>query len=72
MSTLQHRVNNYLSGKHSDYVSEASEAETIDTIFQLLKKAEDDLSAAQQRVDRLKWELSKAQSAGINSPSLKS
>jgi hypothetical protein len=62
MNTLQHRVDQYLHGKPPEYVLEESETEAVESIFNLLQKAEDDLQAAKERVDRLKWELAKAQS----------
>ena len=59
-SSLQHRVQEYLRNKPIAYASERSEKEAVEAIFTLLKKAEEELKAAQERVDRLKWELAKS------------
>jgi len=61
MSTLQQRVKEVLSGAPTDYASDDSDADMVNTVFDLLQKAEDDLNAAQARVDNLKWKLAKAQ-----------
>ena len=58
--TLQQRVTSLLRSEHSGYVSGESDIETVDAIYQTLLRAEKDLEAAQERVDRLKWELAKA------------
>ena len=62
MNTLQNRVDQYLHGKPAAYVAEESETEAVETIFIELQKAEEVLQTARERVDRLKWELAKAQS----------
>ena len=61
-NSLQQRVNDYLREKTSTYVVQESNDEAIADIFTSLKKAERDLKAAQDRVDRLKWELARVQS----------
>jgi hypothetical protein len=60
--SLHNRVNDYLRGKPVGYAVEESEESTIEAIFDQLRKAEQDLKAVQERVDRLKWELAKAKS----------
>lgn len=60
MSTLQQRVREILNNGQADYTSAESEADAVDSIFDLLQKAELDLKAAQTRVDDLKWKLAKA------------
>jgi hypothetical protein len=64
MSSLQNRVDQYLKDQYIGYVSEPSETETVEDLFRMVKKAEEELSAAQERVDRLKWELARVQSQG--------
>jgi hypothetical protein len=61
-NSLNNRVNEYLRGKPVTYAVEESEEAMIEAIFDQLHKAEEDLKAAQERVDRLKWELAKAKS----------
>ncbi len=61
-NSLQQRVNAYLREKTSTYVVQESNDEAVADIFASLKKAEKDLKAAQDRVDRLKWELARVQS----------
>lgn len=61
MSSLQQRVNQILSDAVPDYASDDSEADVINSIYDMLQKAEADLSAARTRVDNLKWKLAKAQ-----------
>lgn len=58
--SLQERINDYLRGKPSDYASEESEEEVVKTLLGMLQKAEQDLKAAQERIDRIKWELAKS------------
>ncbi|MEZ5504279.1 MAG: hypothetical protein R3E50_17080 [Halioglobus sp.] len=58
--SLHNRVNEYLRGKPAAYAAEAPEEASVEAIFDMLQKAEADLKGAQQRVDRLKWELAKA------------
>jgi uncharacterized protein YbcI len=60
--SLQQRINDYLRGKPSDYASEESEEEIVKTLLGMLQKAEQDLKAAQERIDRIKWELAKSRS----------
>ena len=61
MSSLQQRVNQLLSDAVPDYAADDSEADVINSIYDMLQKAEADLSAARTRVDNLKWKLVKAQ-----------
>jgi hypothetical protein len=61
MSTLQQRVAEVLSDSLPVYVVDNSEANAVESIFDMLQKAEADLDAAQARVDNLKWKLAKAQ-----------
>ena len=59
--SLQQRVDSYLRGNPTAYVVEEPGEEAIEDIFDMVKKAEEDLMAAQERLERLKWELAKAQ-----------
>ncbi len=59
-NSLQGRINDYLCGKPKEYSVEESEEEVAKAIFDCLKKAEEDLEAAQDRVKRLRWQLLKA------------
>jgi hypothetical protein len=59
-NSLQARINGYLRGKPKEYAVEESGEEVAKAIFDCLKKAEEDLEAAQDRVKRLRWELLKA------------
>jgi polyhydroxyalkanoate synthesis regulator phasin len=61
MSTLQQRLAEILSDRPPVYVVDDSEANAIDSIVDMLQKAESDLHAAQVRVEKLKWQLAKAQ-----------
>jgi hypothetical protein len=61
MGTLQQRVKEILSGAPPDYASDDSDADIVNSAFDMLQKAEDDLNAAQARVNNLKWKLAKAQ-----------
>ena len=61
MSTLQQRVKNILSDGPVTYDTDDSETDVVNSIFDMLQKAENDLSEAQARVDNLKWKLAKAQ-----------
>lgn len=61
MSTLQQRVAGLLNESAPAYVAEESEADAVNSIFDMLEKAEAELDAAQTRVDNLKWKLLKAQ-----------
>jgi hypothetical protein len=59
---LQQRVNDYLRGKKLSHHIDEPHEESIDAIFDLLQRAEEDLRVAQQTVARLKSELEKARS----------
>jgi hypothetical protein len=61
MSSLQQRVNEILSDVLPDYVSDDSEADVVNSIYDMLQKAEAELNAARTRVDNLRWKLAKAQ-----------
>lgn len=58
--SLQQRVNEFLRGHSTAYVVEEVGEEAVEDIFIMVQKAEEDLRAAQERLDRLKWELAKA------------
>lgn len=59
--SLQQRVDEYLRGNSTAYVVEEVREEAVEDIFAMVQKAEEDLKAAQERLERLKWELAKAQ-----------
>jgi len=61
MSTLQQRVAHVLRDTSHEYAADDSEANAVDSVFDLLQKAEADLQDAQARIDNLKWKLAKAQ-----------
>lgn len=61
MTNLQQRIADVLRDDSNRYASDDSEANAVDSVFDLLQKAEADLHAAQTRVDNLKWKLAKAQ-----------
>ena len=61
MSTLQQRVADVLRDTSHEYAADDSEANAVDSVFDLLQKAEADLQDAQARIDNLKWKLAKAQ-----------
>jgi len=61
MSTLQQRVKDILSEGPPTYAADNSETDVVNSIFDMLQKAEADLNDAQARVDNLKWKLAKAQ-----------
>lgn len=61
MSTLQQRVAELLNDSAPRYVVEELEANAVDSLFDMLEKAEAELLAAQTRVDNFKWKLVKAQ-----------
>ena len=63
--SLQQRVHDVLRGNPLAYAAEEPKEESIEAIFSLLKRAEEDLKAVQERVDRLKWELEKARSESV-------
>ncbi len=61
--SLQQRVSQIL---HSDHLSPAEEIaadDSLTVVIDMLEKAEADLANAEERVSRLKWQLSKAQTA---------
>lgn len=62
MESLQQRVNMYLSGRPPEYAADDanSAVAVVDSLFSMLQKAESDLQTAQEKVERLKWELAKA------------
>ena len=60
--TLQQRVNDLLHDNPIGYAVETPKEEAAEAISSLLQRAEDDLQAAQERVNRLKWALEKARS----------
>ena len=60
MSTLQQRVAEILSDSSPGYVVEELETHPVDSIFEMLQKAEAELHAAEARVENLKWQLAKA------------
>ena len=60
--SLKQRVNDLLSGNPLGYAAEDSRQQSVEDIFSLLQRAEEELKAAQASVDRLKWELEKARS----------
>ena len=59
MSILQQRVSEFLSDSSPVYVVDDSEPNTVDSIFDVLQKAEADLQSAQVRVENLRWQLTK-------------
>ena len=61
-NSLHQRVSSYLRDTPIEYAQEKSEAEALDTLLGMLRKAEEDLRVAQRRVYRLKWELEKVKS----------
>jgi hypothetical protein len=60
--SLQQRVNDLLHENPIGYAVETPKGEAAEAISSLLHRAEEDLKAAQERVDLLKWELEKARS----------
>jgi len=60
--SLQQRINALLRSNPVAYAIEEPKEESVDALFTLLARAERELEAAQNRVDRLKWELEKARS----------
>lgn len=60
-NSLRQRVDKYLHDNPRAYVVEEGGEEAVEDIFNIVQKAEEDLKAAQERVDGLKWELAKAQ-----------
>jgi hypothetical protein len=61
--SLHERVNDYLRGNPTTYETEESEQSTVEAMINQLQKAEADLRTAQERVDRLVWELDRAKSS---------
>lgn len=65
--SLQQRVSKIL---HSDYAPGAEDVygdDALGVIIDMLEDAETELATAEERVNRLKWQLSKAETAaGIN------
>lgn len=60
MTNLQQRIADVLHESSHGYASVEPETNRVDSIYDLLKKAEADLHSAQVRVDNLKWKLAKA------------
>ena len=60
--SLHNRVNDYLRGKPVKFAIDESENVAVEVIFDQLRQAEANLKSAQERVDRLKWQLAKAKS----------
>lgn len=60
-ASLQQRVDTYLRSNPTGYVVEEAGEDAVESIFDMVQKAEEDLKAAQQRLDRLRWELAKVQ-----------
>ena len=58
-NSLQQRINVYL---HGEYIVEDSQDEAVVVLFDMLQQAEENLEAAQERVDRLKSELARVPS----------
>jgi len=64
MSNLQQRVAKILNDGPKIQIADDTEANAVDTIFELLQKAEAELKNSQTRVDDLKWKLAKAREPG--------
>lgn len=60
--SLQQRINTLLNSNPVTFAIEEPKEESVDAISTLLARAEQALKVAQERVDRLKWELEKARS----------
>lgn len=60
-ASLQQRVDTYLRSSPTGYVVEETEEGAVESIFGMVQKAEEDLKAAQERLDRLLWELARVQ-----------
>jgi hypothetical protein len=60
--SLQPRINTLLNSQPVTFAIEEPKEESVDAISTLLARAEQALKVAQERVDRLKWELEKARS----------
>jgi len=60
--SLQQRINHLLHSNPVTFAIEEPKEESVDAISTLLARAEQELKVAQERVDRLKWELEKARS----------
>lgn len=67
--SLQQRVSQILHSDRARNAEEAAADDALTVVIEMLEKAEADLAATEDRVNRLKWQLSKAQAAaGINTP----
>ena len=55
--SLQQRINTLLRSNPIAFAIEEPKEESVDAISTLLGRAEKELRVAQERVDRLKWEL---------------
>ncbi len=62
-NSLHARVNDYLRGNPTMYETEESDQTTVEAMIEQLQKAEEDLRTAQERVDRLVWELDRGKSS---------
>ena len=60
--SLQQRINALLHSNPVTFAIDEPKEESVDAISTLLARAEQALKVAQERVDRLKWELEKARS----------
>jgi hypothetical protein len=60
--SLQQRINELLHSNPVAFAIDEPKEESVDAISTLLARAEKELKAAHERVDRLKWELEKARS----------
>ena len=60
--SLQQRINTLLHSNPVAFAIEEPKEESVDAISNLLARAELQLEVAQDRVDRLRWELEKARS----------
>jgi hypothetical protein len=60
--SLLQRVNDILHGNPTAYAVVESKEESIEAIFNLLQRAEEELRAVRERVNRLKWALERARS----------
>ena len=60
--SLQQRINALLHSNPVTFAIEEPKEESVEAISTLLARAEQALKVAQERVERLKWELEKARS----------
>lgn len=58
--SLHKRINEYLCSEPVTYEIGETDQATIEVMCDRLRRAEEDLKTAQERVDRLVWELDKA------------